>query len=431
VTDEAREQGQALGRVSPRPAPWLPWSLCGLSLALTALSLLLLALNLSHPDAHLYDYWLENTLLAVSFSIIGAIIASRLSANPLGWLFCAAALIIAVAHLSAEYAVYALLARPHSLPAGEVLAWLASWAWIPSIGCIVLSLLVFPNGRLPSHRWRWLAWLSVLVTLAGALWGALSPGEIVYLGSISNPLGIEVLPSGYKPVLTIMPALLLVAAVSTLGLRLRRTRGIEHQQIKWPAYTAVVAASSSVLHDTAISEAIGSRWLEWAGFVGVIAALVGFPISIGIAIVRYRLYEIDTLINRTLVYAFLTAILAAVYFGAVVLLQRLFEALTGEKSTLAVVASTLFIATLFQPLRRRIQSFIDRRFYRRNYDVSKTLEAFSAKLRDETDLDAVSDDLVRVVRQTMQPEYASLWLNPDPTLKDKERTAIRESGHAE
>jgi hypothetical protein len=420
VTDEARKQDQAVGRVSPRAAFWLAWALCGLSLALTALSILLLALNLSHPDAHVYDYWLENTLLAVSFSIIGAIIASRLSANPLGWLFCAAALIIAVAHLSAEYAISALLARPRYLPAGEALAWLASWAWIPSIGCIALSLLLFPNGRLPSRRWRWLAWLSVLVTIGGAVWGALSPGAIVYLGSISNPLGIEVLPSGYKPVLTIMPALVFVAAVSTLGLRLRRTSGIEHQQIKWPAYTAVLAAGGSVLHDTVISEAIGSRWLEWAGFVGVIAALVGFPISIGIAIVRYRLYDIDILINRTLVYALLTAILAAVYFGAVVLLQRLFVAFTGEKSTLAVVASTLVIAALFQPLRRRIQSFIDRRFYRKKYDARKTLEAFSAKLRDETDLDAVSDDLVGVVRQTIQPTNVSIWLRPDIASKDKQ-----------
>jgi Na+-transporting NADH:ubiquinone oxidoreductase subunit NqrE len=403
-----------------RPATWLAWALCVLSLALTALSLLLLALNLSHPDAHLFNYWLENTVLAISFSIIGAIIASRLPANPLGWLYCAAACIIAVAYLSAEYAIYALLARPDSLPAGEALAWLASWTWIPSIGCIVLSLLLFPNGELPSSRWRWLAWLSVLVTIAGAVWVALSPDAIVNLGSIRNPLGIEGLPSGNKPVQTIMPALLFVAAVSTLGLRLRRTRGIERQQIKWPAFTAVVAAGGSVLYDTAISEAIGLHWLEWAGYVVVIAAIVSFPISIGIAIVRYRLYEIDTLINRTLVYGVLTAILAAVYFGAVVLLQRVFVLLTGEQSTLAVVASTLLIAALFTPLRHRIQSFIDRRFYRRKYDARKTLEAFSATLRDETNLEALNSELVGVVRETMQPAHVSLWLRPDTAPKGKE-----------
>ena len=258
----------------------LAGSLCAVSLTLTALSLLLLALNLSHLEAHVFDYWLVNALQAVSFSIIGAIIASRLPGNPVGWLFCAAGCTIAVAYLSAEYAIYALLARPDSLPAGEALAWLAFWAWIPSIGCIVLSLLLFPNGRLPSSRWRWLAWLSVLLTIAGAVWVVLSPGAIGNLESIRNPLGIEGLPSGYKPVQTIMSALVLVAAVSTLGLRLLRTSGIEHQQIKWPAFVAVVAAGGSVLHDTAISKAIGLRWLEWAGYVGLIAALVCFPMAL-------------------------------------------------------------------------------------------------------------------------------------------------------
>ena|SRR5215211_168433 len=420
MTEGASEQAREVGGMSRRTASWLAWSMCALSLTLTALSLLLLALNLSHPDVHVY-FWVENTLVSVSFSIIGAIIASRLPANPVGWLFCAAASIAAVAHLSAEYATYALVARPGSLPAGEALAWLASWVWIPYVGCIVLSLLLFPNGRLPSSRWRWLAWLSVLVTIAGAAWAALSPGVIGSLGSIRNPLGIEGLPSGYKPLQTIMPALLFVAAGSTLGLRLLRTRGIERQQIKWPAFTAVMATGGSVLYDTAISEAIGSRWLEWAGFVTFIAALVSFPISLGIAILRYRLYEIDTLINRTLVYGSLTAMLALVYFGSIVVLQRLFVGLTGEQSTLAVVACTLVIAACFNPLRRRIQGFIDRRFYRRKYDAVKTLEAFSIKLRDETDLDTLNAELVGVVRETMQPAHVSLWLRPDTASKKGEQ----------
>ena len=405
--------------MSRRTAAWIAWSVCALSLTLTALSLLLWALNLTLSVARIYDYWHENTVLAVSFSILGAIIASRLPANPLGWLFCAAASIIAVAYLSAEYAIYALVARPDSLPAGEALAWLASWVWIPSIGCVVLSLLLFPNGRLPSSRWRWLAWLSVLVTIAGAVWVALSPGAIGNLGSIRNPLGIEGLPDGYKPVQTIIFALLFVAAVSTLVLRLRRARGIERQQIKWPAYTAVVATGSSVLEYT-ISEATGLRWLEWTGFVVGMAAFVGFLISIGIAMVRYRLYDIDVIINRTLVYGALTAMLVAVYFGCIVVLQRLFVLLTGQQSTLAVVASTLLIAALFNPLRKRMQSFVDRRFYRRKYDAGKTLEAFSVKLRDETDLNALSDDLVVVVRETMQPAHVSLWLRPE-TVGQRDR----------
>jgi hypothetical protein len=183
-----------------------------------------------------------------------------------------------VTHLSAEYAIYALLAQPGTLPAGEALAWLESWVWIIAPGCIVLSLLLFPNGRLPSRRWRWLAWLSVFLTIAGAVWVVLSHGVIGGLGPIRNPLGIEGLPSGYKPVQTVMFALLLVAALSTLVLRLGRARGIERQQIEWPAYTAVMASSGGVLTYT-LSEAVGSRWLEWAGFVILMVALVGFPIS--------------------------------------------------------------------------------------------------------------------------------------------------------
>ena len=209
-----------------------------------------------------------------------------------------------------------------------------------------------------------------------------------------------------------MFALMFVAVVSSLFVRLRRARGIERQQIKWPAYTAVMAASGSVLTYT-IAEAMGARWLEWTGFVILIAALVSFPISVGIAIVRYRLYEIGFIINRTLVYGSLTATLVALYFGGIVVLQRNFVLLTGQQSTLAVVASTLLIAALFTPLRWRIQGFIDSRFYRRKYDARKTLEAFSLQLRNETDLDALSDDLVGVVRETMKPTHVSLWLRPD------------------
>jgi hypothetical protein len=215
-----------------------------------------------------------------------------------------------------------------------------------------------------------------------------------------------------------MFALLLVVTISTFGLRLRRARGIERQQIKWPAYTAVLAAGGSVLQYT-VSDAMGLLWLQWAAYVITIAALVSFLISMGIAIVRYRLYEIDALINRTLVYGSLTVTLVTLYFGGIVLSQRVFVALTGQKSTLAVVASTLLIAALSSPLRRRIQSFIDRRFYRRKYDARKTLEAFSAQLRNQTDPNALSDDLVGVVGETMQPAHVSLWLRPETASKGK------------
>jgi hypothetical protein len=212
-----------------------------------------------------------------------------------------------------------------------------------------------------------------------------------------------------------MLTLIFVSAAS-LFMRLHGASGVERQQIKWFTYTAVVASSAALLTYT-ISEPIGAQWLKWVGYVVMQLALIGMPISMGIAILRYRLYEIDLLINRTLVYASLTATLVAVYLSGIVVLQRVFVLLTGQQSTLAVVASTLLIAALFTPLRRRIQSFIDKRFYRRKYDARKTLEDFSTRLREETDLEALNSELVGVVRETMQPAHVSLWLRPDPAQK--------------
>jgi len=204
VTVGTREEDQTVGRMSVRVATRLAWSLCALSLVKTILSVLLLALNYSHAKTYIYGFWLENTVLPISFSIIGAVIASRLPANPLGWLFCAAACVSAVAHLSGEYAIYALLAQPDTLPAGGALAWLTSWVWVPFIGCTVLSLLLFPDGHLPDSCWMWLAWVTVLLTSVGVVWQAFSPGVIVSLGTIRNPLGIEGLPKANEPVQAIM-----------------------------------------------------------------------------------------------------------------------------------------------------------------------------------------------------------------------------------
>jgi hypothetical protein len=395
--------------MSVRVATRLAWSLCAITLVLTALGVVLLGLNYSDPEVNVYGFWLENTILPINFSIIGAVIASRLPANALGWLFCAAACIAAVAHFCGEYAIYALLVQPGTLPAGNALAWVTCWVWVLFIGCLVLSLMLFPDGWLPGRRWRWLVWLTLLLTSFATLWQAFTPGVVLSLGSIRNPLGIEGLPKANEPVQAIMFALMFVAVASSLFVRLRRARGIVRQQIKWPAYTAAMAATGSILTYT-IAEATGAQWIEWTGFVILIVALVSFPLSIGIAIVRYRLYEIDLIINRTLVYGSLTAMLVALYFDLIIVLQSLFVLLAGQQSTLAVVASTLLIAALFTPLRRRIQSFIDRSFYRRKYDAARTLEGFSMKLRSETDLEALTDDLVGVVRETVQPTHVSLWL---------------------
>jgi len=270
---------------------------------------------------------------------------------------------------------------------------------------------------LPSRRWRWLAWLTVAYILVGGVTAAFSPGaHLGSLGPIRNPLGIEGLTQFYKAVLYTMSPALFIAAVFSLFVRLRRAVGVERQQLKWLAYAAGGLAIVVIL--VIITLAIDTpRWYDWSANVIFVAVIPGVPIAIGIAILRYRLYDIDLLINRTLVYGSLTVTLVALYFGGIVVLQRLFVVLSGQQSTLAVVASTLLIAALFNPLRRRIQSFIDRRFYRSKYDARKTLEAFSAKLRDETDLEALNEDLVGVVKETMQPAHVSLWLRPESAPK--------------
>jgi hypothetical protein len=406
--------------MSYRAAAWLAWSLCGLSLALTALALLLLALNLSKPNTHIFDWWFGNTLIVIDVTV-GAIVASRRPENPIGWLLLLSGLAISMNHFGAQYAIYALLAQPGSLPAGEALAWIASWLLPIYSGLQVFYLLLFPTGRLPSRRWKWVAWLTVAYILVGVILSAFSSGAYLgSLGPIRNPLGIDGFTNTYKAVLYTVSPLLYGAVALSLLLRLRRAEGVERQQIKWFAYAAAIFALGIVL--IVIPLAIDTPpWYEWVGTAIFTVAGAAIPISIGIAILRYRLYEIDTLINRTLVYGALTATLVLVYFGGVTATQAVFRALTGQEQQpqLAIVVSTLVIAALFTPLRRRVQGFIDRRFYRRKYDAAKTLEAFSARLRDKTDLDALREDLTGVVRETMQPAHVSLWLRPDTASKGK------------
>src|SRR5215204_4515528 len=400
--------------MSTRTAARLAWALLALSFALTVLSLWLLVLNLSHPGVHIYDYWVESLLAAMGFSAVGAIIASRIPPdNPIGWLFCVVGLLFAVTHFSAEYSIHTLLAAPGSLlPASEAAAWVNSWLWVAQLGAIVFGVLLFPDGRLPSRSWQWFAWLSVLSVLIGAVLGAVSPGPIIALGPIHNPLGIESLPNAQEPIQLLMVVLLAVAAGSLL-IRWLHARDVERQQIKWFLYAIALAASGGILQ-YAISEPLELVLLGWIGRTLVLAGLAGIPISMGIAILRFRLYEIDTLVNRTLVYGSLTVVLVALYFGGVATTQAVLQALTGREDLpqLVVVASTLLIAALFNPLRRRVQNLVDRSFYRRKYDAAKTLETFSAKLRDETDLNSLNSDLLSVVRETMQPEHVSLWLRP-------------------
>jgi hypothetical protein len=403
--------------MSARAAAWLAWIMWALSIALTMLSLWRLILNLSHPNVPVYLYWEEDTLLAVGYSTVGAVAASHRPGNPVGWVLCSIGLSWGLAHFTSEYATYGLLAAPGSLPAAEAAAWIYSWVWVPGLGIIVFLPLLFPSGRLPSPRWRPFAWFSVLLAGTGTIMAAFSPGPGVGL-SIRNPFGIVSLPDLSEQLQALMFVLIFVVSAS-LVVRLHHARGVERQQIKWVAYAGALGGGASLPTYTVL-EAVNLQWLQLIGHVPALIGIVGVPTAVGIAILRYRLYDIDLIINRTLVYGSLTAMLLGLYFGGIVVLQRLIVLLTGQKSTLAVVASTLLIAALFNPLRRRLQSFIDRRFYRGKYDARKTLERFSAQLRDETDLDALSEDLVGVVRETMQPAHASLWLRPYTASKGQQ-----------
>jgi hypothetical protein len=394
----------------------LSWSLCLLWVALLAAAGVFDFLN--GPDEGAVgasDPWgtasmdIIYLVVVVAFAFVGALVASRQPKNPIGWMCLAVGLILTLSGAADEYGVYALEATADSLSGGEYAAWLSNWLWIPAVFLIATFLvLLFPDGRLPSRRWRVVAWLAAAALVSASLSEAFSPGRLEEArANVTNPLAIESASTTLEVLgacgIALLPLCCLAAAFSMV-LRFRRSTREERQQIKWFASAAALLAVSFPF-----AFALSSGVVE--DFVTLTFA--GLPVAVGTAVLRYRLYDIDVLINRTLVYGSLTAMLVAVYFGGVVSLQYVFRALSGQETTLAVVASTLAIAALFNPLRRRIQGFIDRRFYRSKYDAAKTLEAFSAKLRDETDLDALSDDLVGVVRETMQPAHVSLWLRPD------------------
>jgi hypothetical protein len=354
----------------------------------------------------------------LAFPLVGALIASRRPHNPIGWICLAVGLFWMLNIMSGGYGIYGLLASPGSVPFPAAIGSQGEWMGPATVGLLgTYLILLFPDGRLPSARWRPLAWLSGTVLVLVSIANALAPGPLPDLGGVRNPFGLEGYPwmSGARDALNLLLSVCMLASVSSLVIRYRRSGGEVRQQIKWIAFAASVVAlgvSGAVVLGTFAAGTAGGTHPLLIGLLkdAITLSFAGVPIAVGFAVLKYRLYNIDVIINRTLVYGSLTATLVALYFGGIVVLQRFFVLLTGKQSTLAVVASTLLIAALFTPLRRRIQSYIDRRFYRRKYDARKTLEAFSAKLRDETDLEALSDDLVAIVRETMQPAHVSLWL---------------------
>ena len=355
--------------------------------------------------------------LQLGAATTGAVIGSRLPGNAVGWIFLAMGLLMGLLFAAGSYAELGL-ARPGGPSAGAVLAaWLGSWIFIPAaFGLPMFLLLLFPNGRFLSRRWRLVGlFLGALVTFAATV-KAFRPGGISH--GLQNPLApggglgeaFEVLDTVTD--LLALPGFALAAA--GLIVRLRRSRGVERQQLKWFTYAATLVAgglATSILIP-------GGPVADLAFLVGLLA-LAGLPVAAGTAILRYRPYDIDVVINRTLVYGTLTGSLILVYVGSVVGLQYAFRAFTSGSSQLAIVASTLLIAALFNPLRRRLQDFIDRLFYRNKYDARETLEAFNARLRDETDLERLNGDLVSVVRDTVQPVHVSLWLRePEQRIRE-------------
>jgi hypothetical protein len=407
--------------MSRRAASYLAWSLCALCVALAVANLILALLN----GRTLGEIFIAGSItfatLIGSYSVIGALIASHRPENLIGWIFLAVGFCYGLLFAGDEYAIYALLTNPGALPLGAEASWLGQWIWAPGLGLILVYLpLLFPDGHPPSPRWRPVAWLGGLsiglavVSSMILLWPERGPALVT--GDENPSHVVQVL------VVFVAAPLLFVAAlgaVISLFVRFRRARGDERQQIKWFASAAAVTLVWLIVFAFVFGELFSAE----GGLPKVINPLSGLlvlpsiPIATGIAILRYRLYDIDLIINRTLVYGSLSASLALVYFGGVATTQAIFRALTSQEQQpqLAVVVSTLAIAALFMPLRRRIQSFIDSRFYRREYDARKALEAFSATLRNETDLEALRDDLVGVVRETMQPAHVSLWLRPDTT----------------
>jgi hypothetical protein len=408
-----------------------------LSALLYALALaMVLAFYRTFPGQEAYANWREVALVSPFFVGVGTLVAARRPAHAMGWVFSLAGLGAVIQWISGQYAVTSLAAAPGALPGGAFAAWASQLTQMAFVGSLVFLLLLFPTGRLPSRRWRFVAWAAAAGVALALTDLAFSPGGLENF-PIQNPFGLP----GMAEVLDVLGGIGAVTGVlvgvcgALVGLvvRFRRARGAERQQIKWFVYPTVLSVG-------ALIAANGLLPAQMEGSLGSVlwtAAPASISLGAAIAVLRYRLYDIDLLIRRTLVYSLLTAALAFVYFGSVAVLQGLLAAAapfaslqgpaaSGQQSAVAIVASTLVIAALFAPLRRRVQDFIDRRFYRRKYDAARTLAEFSAHARDETDLDRLAARLVGLVSETVQPAHVSLWLASPHSVLHSGRTEGRE-----
>jgi len=381
----------------------LAWALCGLSVTLALASIVLATINGESPAELVTNHHAIGILDALTLPIVGTLVVLRDRRHLLGWLLIVNGVFLAVFNFTQQYAPLALglTAQRASLPGGALASWLGSWTNVPGIviGVVFLPLL-FPDGRIPSRRWRPLAWAGAVITvvptaiLAVGYWPLRGPELVTGTGSLP-PLVDNMFAIAFSGAL-----LLGAGSVVSLVLRFRRSGAVQRQQIKWFAYGAIVSVPLG-----AFPEVPGyGPYLELLGTVLLLAGL-------GIGIFRYRLWEIDRLVNRTLVYGLLTAILGGCYaLGVLVIGQALSPG--AHPSSLVVAASTLAVAAVFGPLRRGIQRAVDRRFDRRRYDAAKTIDAFAARLRQHVDLQAMTEELLAVADQTMQPTTVTLWLRP-------------------
>ena len=395
----------------------LAWSLWGFALALTASFIWLVMLSADGPGPlEYYEEWgvtAVYVLLAATYPTLGAVVASRHPSNPIGWMFCGAGIAISGAGASQLYAEYTLFTKPGSLPQGDVAFWLSSWLF--PLGLFITPIflfLLFPTGRPASRLWAYVLKGSIAFTCLSFLSIMLTPGPIEPTGfGVENPFGLpgvagEIVKDVNRFGQMVLPMVFLLSLASYLARR-RTAKGIERQQLKWFGYSTALTVTSFAASFTFV--ALGSQTGGDVAFIVGAIGLFSIPISSGLAILRYRLYDIDVVINRTLVYGSLSAILAGVYALLVFALQELLSPITAE-SDLAIAGSTLAVAGLVRPLRGRIQSFIDRRFYRSKFDAQRTVDEFNTHLRDLVDLDEVSSQLVTTVRDTMHPAHVSLWL---------------------
>jgi hypothetical protein len=404
VTSAAR---LARPRWWPGVLAWALWALAMFGLPVVAW-LDHLSRQAGRPDlAQLSGGSVVGPVLAlVSAATVGAVLASRRPAHPVGWLLLIVGLALNASGVAAAYAAYGLVARPGALPAAHAVARYSPALILTALPALSFVLLLTPTGSLPSPRWRWWAWVTVAAPVALLVAVALARGSLDPRYQVDNPLDFRGVGGALLVVnqLTLGVTLLaLMVAAGSLVVRFRRARGVERLQLRWVAWAAALVALAAIA--ALASAALGlPDILDWAAW----ACVALLPLAAGAAILRYRLYDLDRIISRTLAYGLLTVLLGGAYTAVVLGLGQLL----GQSRSLVVAGATLALAGVFGPARRRVQHLVDRRFNRRRYDAARTIAAFSARLREEVDLDTLTAELLGVVEQTMQPTSVSLWLRP-------------------